>query len=136
MQIDFNMRTLIFIILVALSVPVIAQNKVTVTVTESMDTTIWFRNRSIGLLEIDFTGLSASTDSLWVGYSNDQRAFCTANEFPIVLSKSTYKIKCNGTWRYRIGTITVGDWPGLYVAIRYKVVDSAADDTFFFTTDQ
>ena len=102
-----------------------SQTSGTITVAASMDTTTWIPARSAGLLELDFTALSGSLDSLWVGYSNDKNGFVSASGFPIVMARNTYKQWINGVWRYRIGVMTTGNWPGEYVVIRYKLVNSA-----------
>lgn len=107
-----------------------------VVVTASMDTTIWIRSNNISLVEIDMTDLSANTDSLWVGYSNDRIGFEAADGFPIVCDRDTYEQYVNGSWVNRFGVITTGGWPGLYLVVRYKVVDSSADDSFTIITNR
>lgn len=123
------MKRIMFLLIMTLPLVAYGQRGGYITAADDLDTTIWIEARNCTLVEIDFSGLDASTDSLWVGYSNDKKGFVCETGWPKVLDKAEtdYRVYVNGTWRYRVGQSSVGKWPGEYVAIRYKVVGSTAD---------
>lgn len=126
-KINKTMKKIILILFLVLPIALYGQRRAFIQAAGSLDTTIFLSAQNTKLVTIDFTSLNGTSDTIDIGTSYDVLGFVSISDvFPLVVDNtSDFKI-VNGVSRSRKAVAALGGWPGTYIAIRFKVVDSTS----------
>jgi len=116
------MKKILLILSVFVAIQANAQKQVIDTLFESsgaIDTTIYriFKGSARAFI-LDVNSL-ADNDSIDIGYSSTTSGLCSFANFPLVLTKATYKKTNNGTTTYWFA-VEAQDFTFKYAALRFK----------------